>query len=573
MTVSTPPRANLPDSRAPSSSAIPRPSPLTELLYYLHNLRSVINWVLKYHSDLLSDEEDQQLTSFLNLPESPQALLARMILRKGEYFRDNALTYQEVPELQSALKCLSENGFITQDPVLPAGELFRLCRRDELQQLLAATGQPDTRKLKKSNFLPLLEEAEQQRGEQSLTQWWPKANFKVISLCCQGLFDRIRVMFFGNAHQDWSEFVLTELGHQRYETVAFSSASRAFQSRAEVDTFLALALCQRELEETGDCQAALTQLPESSANSWLSHRRDKLLFHIARQAERQGELDLAIALYQASQLEEATVRGFRLREKCCPPDALLKDLNTALQQDSRPLTQMHLERIQHRVGRKAGQTARARRPSIIAEENLNLPSSPTGSIEAAVAELLGKEDGIEVFYTENALLPGLLGLLLWPALFAPLPGAFFHPFQAGPADLFRPDFITRRANEINQGLNAMESGGYRQHIGDRWQEKFGTSCSLVNWVVLERHLVDLALEIIPAEQLQSLFKHLLTDLRHHRSGMPDLILFDTQQHRYRFIEVKGPGDRLQDHQRLWLEAMTRFHVPVSVMSVTYGNPA
>ena len=30
------------------------------------------------------------------------------------------------------------------------------------------------------------------------------------------LCDRLRLMFFGNLRQDWAEFVLTELGLQRF---------------------------------------------------------------------------------------------------------------------------------------------------------------------------------------------------------------------------------------------------------------------------------------------------------------------------------------------------------------------
>ena len=40
--------------------------------------------------------------------------------------------------------------------------------------------------------------------------------------------DRLRLLFFGNLHQDWTEFVLSDLGLFRYEQVEFSSASRGF---------------------------------------------------------------------------------------------------------------------------------------------------------------------------------------------------------------------------------------------------------------------------------------------------------------------------------------------------------
>jgi hypothetical protein len=46
---------------------------------------------------------------------------------------------------------------------------------------------------------------------------------------------------------------------------------------------------------------------------------------------------------------------------------------------------------------------------------------------------------------------------------------------------------------------------------------------------------------------------LLLDIKANRAGMPDLIQFWPQDKTYRMIEVKGPGDRLQDNQLRWLE--------------------
>src|SRR5690606_27927582 len=40
----------------------------------------------------------------------------------------------------------------------------------------------------------------------------------VLALC-----DRLRLMFFGNLRQDWSEFVLADLGLYTYERVDFSA--------------------------------------------------------------------------------------------------------------------------------------------------------------------------------------------------------------------------------------------------------------------------------------------------------------------------------------------------------------
>lgn len=548
-----------------------RSASLDDPLYYLANLQAVIRWVLDHHSDLLIETEQLQLTSLLALPEPAQALLARMILRKGEYFRDDALVYEEIPDLGTALAQLADNGLLDADPVVPIEALFRLCRRAELQQLLKQADIHCAAGAKKADYLALLEDMVVAEPDRRLAQWWPQASFRVVKLCCQPLFDRLRVMFFGNNYQDWSEFVLTELGYQRYEAVAFSAASRAFQCREDVDVFLALAHCQQRLDENGDSREALEHLPLPSANAWLAYRRDKLLFRLAWNAERQGDSALALSLYRGCELEEALVRRFRLLEKSVTAPALLDELESVLAMERKPLTRLHLQRVEQRARRKAGLPKLEVAGTAVREETLQLPEAGEQRVEFAVADWLAQQHQLDVFYTENTLFPGLLALLCWPVLFEPLSGAFFNPFQSGPADLFRDDFVERRAAQLDEQLAALDSGDYRKLITDCWEQKRGIACALINWEVLDRELLALSLELIPASHLHSIFRHLLKDLRQHRSGMPDLTVFDRHSGSYRLIEVKGPGDRLQDHQRLWLEAMGEMGVPVSVMSVRYGD--
>jgi hypothetical protein len=60
------------------------------------------------------------------------------------------------------------------------------------------------------------------------------------------------------------------------------------------------------------------------------------------------------------------------------------------------------------------------------------------------------------------------------------------------------------------------------------------------------------------------------DLQSNRSGFPDLVQFWPKQRRYRMIEVKGPGDRLQDNQRRLLEFCAALGMPVSVCHVRWA---
>ncbi len=130
-----------------------------------------------------------------------------------------------------------------------------------------------------------------------------------------------------------------------------------------------------------------------------------------------------------------------------------------------------------------------------------------------------------VHYVENALITGLFGLLCWEVLFAPLPGAFFHPFQSGPADLYREDFVARRRERFDACLARLEDGRYRQAIHDNWRMKAGIANPFVHWGALTEELLEQALECIPAEHLRACFERLLGNLRANRAGLPDLIQF------------------------------------------------
>ncbi|NER66633.1 VRR-NUC domain-containing protein, partial [Pseudomonas sp. MAFF212427] len=49
--------------------------------------------------------------------------------------------------------------------------------------------------------------------------------------------------------------------------------------------------------------------------------------------------------------------------------------------------------------------------------------------------------------------------------------------------------------------------------------------------------------------------------------------FWPEQRRYRMIEVKGPGDRLQDNQLRWIEFCTAHGLPIQVCHVQWAQSA
>jgi hypothetical protein len=64
---------------------------------------------------------------------------------------------------------------------------------------------------------------------------------------------------------------------------------------------------------------------------------------------------------------------------------------------------------------------------------------------------------------------------------------------------------------------------------------------------------------------------LLRDIKQNRAGLPDLIQFWPAERRYHLVEVKGPGDRLQDNQRRWLHYCHERGIPVSVCYVQWAE--
>lgn len=557
-----------------SAFATPTAS-LDDPFYYLTNFRFVLDWVGERHADLLSADERAFLDQFDNLPRASQALLVRMVMRKGELFRLSKLSYAEIGDSAAAMAPLIALGWVDDQPALSVDELFHQLRLAELRHILAdeirAAG------LNASSAKTVLYDTltSQLIRVSPLQTWWPDSIDKVVRLKVMEACDRLRLMFFGNLRQGWAEFVLTELGLQRFEVVPFTPQSRAFQTRQEVDTYLTLHHLRQRLA-AGEPHAELhSEVPPPSDNRWLATRRARLLLQLGREAERSGESALALTLYGDAGSSEARIRQLRVLERLGEHQAAFELATQALTSSPNETEHQALARILPRVRRRLKLPVLPRdiEPAH-ARWDLTLPGPQC--VERAVVEALG-EPQAPVCYVENSLITGLFGLLCWPVIFEPLPGAFFHPFHNGPADLYRDDFVARRRDIFDVCLARLEDGSYREVMQATWTEKHGLASPFVHWPIVDEALVELALECIPAEHLRACFERLLGDLKVNRAGLPDLIQFlpdaPTGTPRYRMIEVKGPGDRLQDNQRRWLSFFHRYEMPVAVCYVRWADSA
>jgi hypothetical protein len=548
--------------------------------YYLANFQTVLEWIAQRYSALLIDEERAFITRFQDLPIASRALLVRMVMRKGEHFRGEKLHYDEIGDTHAAAQVLVAAGWIDDCPLLNVEQLFSLLRKNELAGIfnfpahLKGARKADQLETLRAEY-PLFDTA------RPLPEWRQQNNEDndvgeyIYHLRIGALCDRLRLMFFGNLHQDWSEFVLSELGIFKYEKVALSAASQGFHTRGDVDDYLHLHQCRERFYQGEPAEDILPAIPAIAyQNDWLENRRAKLLFAIAQEYERNGALSDALKIYADCPWPGARVRAIRVLERCGQSEAAftLAESAAADHAPENEAERQQLARILPRLRRRLGHSklsAATAIPVVRHDLILNQPDSAI-SVEALVMDHFTQTQA-PTHYVENTLINSLFGLLCWDAVFAAVPGAFFHPFQSGPADLLSPDFRQRREREFLHCFAQLDSDTYRQTILHNFHDKTGTLSPFVFWEFLTEELLTLALHCLPPAHLRKWFERMLLDIRANRSGYPDLIQFFPEQKSYRMIEVKGPGDRLQDNQIRWLEYCAAHDMPLTVCYVQWAE--
>lgn len=544
--------------------------------YYLDNFQRVLDWIAGRYADLLLPEEQDFIDRFPALPQAARALFVRMVMRKGHLFRASKLNYAEIGCPIEAARALLPTGWIAIDPEMSLDEVFDLLLKPEIAEAFRLP--PAQRQARKHEQLEALRP--DYAEARAFSSWYDGCPDTAFAILVKPLCDRLRLIFFGNLSQDWTEFVLSDLGLFRYEQVEFSAASRGFRQRTDIDHYLQLHACKERYYAEEPALDILQDLPRHAFdNDWLDSRRERLLFQLGQQLEKGKDWEQAHAVYAQCRYPGARGRAMRVLEKherFGEAWALYEQASAAPESEAE---RQHLLRIGPRLARKLGHPkGPARRAAPVNRLDLSLaqPGGADWRVEGVVLGHLHSEEA-PVFYVENALANALFGLLCWPAIFAAIPGAFFHPFHRGPADLYSADFHQRRKEEFDACLARLDDGSHRDAMRATWEQKAGLQSPFVSWDYLGWDLVELALDCIPAAHLKLWCQRILQDVRDNRTGFPDLIQFWPQEsdptRRYNMIEVKGPGDRLQDNQLRWIDYCAAHGMPVTVCYLQWEQDA
>ena len=226
--------------------------------------------------------------------------------------------------------------------------------------------------------------------------------------------------------------------------------------------------------------------------------------------------------------------------------------------------------------------------------------SAPSSVENLVIEHYGLEEKGSWYgmHCEGRLFRTLFALLLWDdAIFAKgVPGVFQTPFQNAPLDLHSNGqlFYKNRSSQIDARLAAVRSMSTLElvrAVKESWYAHLGQFCIGIYWPgsLSCPHLMLYA-ACMGGSNIAAVLLTLCKNYYHYSGGAPDLFLFkvarrtqdadlnavlqcacdsdaeeavaslaadDSCTFMSRFVEVKGPRDRLADRQISWLNILSR----------------
>ncbi|MDI3324450.1 VRR-NUC domain-containing protein [Pontibacterium granulatum] len=515
-------------------------------LYYLHNFNQLLNTIEELHLDLLHDDDRQLLASYQQLSQPAQQLYIRLICRRAMHFRHDKLNYPEIQSLEQAANELDRQNLLVINPTLSAHELGNLMTAQELKLALQQKGS-----WRKAELTEILDSRLEDQPADA-TQWQTLLPEHVYQPLGRESIERFRLIYFGNLYQDLSQFVVTDLGLMQFEPYPLDRETRAFNTPAALDRYLHLQRINEFLEEGGlPTKDMLTVMSATTNCQRLEHKRNRLIKAAGQLLERSGELKSAITLYQSATLPPNRERYVRTLFKAELYTEALHACESLAAQPLNTEEEAFCESFAPRIKRKLGGPPVSKKNTNFQSEQLSLTDTGNRVEEQVITHY--QSLGFEGVWCENELFNALFGLLFWRQIFTPLPGAFSHPYQQAPLDFNSPDFAKRREEIFNARLNALENLDLYDEAIRQVAKSDGLANPFINWKRFNPHHLATLCERIPANLLLQILRRICFDHQAYRSGFPDLFVWHPHTSDYLLVEVKGPGDQLQNSQKRWLK--------------------
>jgi hypothetical protein len=541
--------------------------------YYRDNFLRLCDTVQLQYDDILNSAERASLATFRSLSFQAQCLYVRLISRTGPWFRESKLAYQELGPAAPILDELLEQRMAEEAASLSIEDLGKLFTRAELHKAF-----PQLSGAKLADKSALLDAIQQLPLESAhiLEALRAVDTRRIVAPCAVELVQYLELLFFGNWHQSLTDFVLQDLGLTRYYPYSLDRAHRLFSCREALEEYMScVALTDHHytLLELGDHEQlpalAAQLIPMQICYASSEKRWHRLCNNLARDLERLDEKELALDLYLRSQRHPARERRARILESCGDWQSAVSLCQEILDKPWCEAEQESAARIKPRVQRKLDGSRIPRRQDTFERIELVLPKG-NGSVEQGAALHL-RDQWQSVHYVENTLMNTLFGLAFWEEIFAPVPGVFHNPYQSVPADMYDNAFLGRREAAIAARLAHLRENNLATALREAYQRYQHYECRWTHWRYISAELVAASARCIPNDHLLAIWERILFDPAENRRGFPDLIALGADVGEYCMIEVKGPGDALQDNQKRWLRYFQQCGIPAQVAWVQWDN--
>ncbi|XP_077683795.1 fanconi-associated nuclease 1 isoform X4 [Eretmochelys imbricata] len=515
--------------------------------YYLQNFLMVLQMVLENHDDrrLFDEQDTSTIAKFYQLSARGQKLYVRLFQRKLNWIKINKIEYAEISaDLLPVIGELVEAGFLQTESEL-----------QDLSEGLDLLSAPELKTLAKTFHLKNPNGQKQQLVEDFLRLAKQRSIFSKNQA-------GIGAVILKRCHRDLPEYL-------RHFTVGWMYTR--ILSRG-VEILQRLHMYEEAVEELQNLLSQEVYCIDSRGRWW-----DRLALnlhqHLKRTAQaieciRKGLSDPFVRTGHRLSLYQ---RALRLRDSpsCKKFRSLFQELPVITVED---VTHVTIK------GKMCPQTGVGKSVFLVEDDDDQEEGEDftLSTIMCSVEELAlthyrqnGFDQGI---HGEGSTFSTLYSLLMWDIIFMDgIPDVFRNSYQAFPLDLYTDSFYEKRRDAIESRLQLLytaSSETLKEMIANVWNAQEGKAAALVSW--------DRFTSLQQAQSLVSCFggpflsgvcRRLSKDLRHCRGGLPDLVVWSTQEHCFKLVEVKGPNDRLSYKQMIWLGELKKLGAAVEVCHV------
>ncbi|XP_008015394.3 fanconi-associated nuclease 1 isoform X2 [Chlorocebus sabaeus] len=578
--------------------------------YYLRSFLVVLKTVLENEDDMMLFDEQEKgiVTQFYQLSVTGQKLYVRLFQRKLSWIKMTKLEYEEIAsDLTPVIEELKNAGFLqTESELQELSEVLELLSAPELKSLAKTFHLVNPNGQKQQLVDAFLKLAKQR----SVCTWGKnKPGIGAVILkrakalagqsirICKGpraVFSRILLLFsLTDSMEDedaacggqgqLSTVLLVNLGRMEFPTYTINRKTQIFQDRDDLIRYAAATHMLSDISSAmanGNWEEA-KELAQCAKRDW-----NRLKNHPSLRCHEDLPLflrcftvgwiytrilSLFVEILQRLHMYEEAVRELEslLSQRIYCPD------NRGRWWDRLALNlHQHLKRLEPVtiMGRLCPQRGMGKSVFVMEAGEAADPTTVLCSVEELALAHYRRSGFDQGIHGEGSTFSTLCGLLLWDIIFMDgIPDVFRNACQAFPLDLCTDSFFASRRPALEARLQLIHDApaeSLRAWVAATWQEQEGRVASLVSWdrFTSLQQAQDLV-SCLGGPVLSGVCRRLAADFRHCRGGLPDLVVWNSQSHRFKLVEVKGPNDRLSHKQMIWLAELQKLGAEVEVCHV------